>query len=196
MRPETRRRSLIVATLCLVLLGGVAAAPAMAASSWAIHQQHCFPRKYEEHRYIDACWYKYRLTNDGTAVYDYYQFEFFATAGRWTTFGEIVGISLGSSPLSTWAPQTWVDWKPRSDWSGGSCQTINVGISYAGAGLTTNFQQCPDKWDMTKTTTPGKYSIAWLNPLGTSADRELAYSIVVRVPQGRVPGYSLTYTTA
>ena len=48
------------------------------------------------------------------------------------------------------AAQTWDDWSPRSDWTGGSCNTITVSINSPIVGVSASVERCPERWDMYK----------------------------------------------
>jgi hypothetical protein len=175
--------------LCTVIgMQLVFALPALAASSWNQVSAHCFPRKITGGSYIDACRRMFKLTNDGDTAKDYFQLQFYATGGQWTGFDQLTALGLLVQPKTAPA-QAWVDWSPRSDWSGGSCSTTNVGISY-GASLSFSVQRCPETWDITKYATAGKFSEWWYDLGGTGQDREVAFSVVVKVNQGTTPSWN------
>jgi hypothetical protein len=125
----------------------------------------------------------YRLSNDGNASYD------------WFALAHYASMSANAPWVMNWArirayryqssAQTWADWSPKSDWNGGSCGTITVGVALPVGGIGISTERCPQLWDFTKSAngTPPDYSLTWIGP-GTRATRELTFEIAVRVAQG------------
>jgi hypothetical protein len=187
------RRSLRVVIVCLAFFVPqvTSISPAAAASSWNLVDSHCFPFQYfSDGTYIHACWQLHKLTNDGSGTKDYFQLTYYATGGTFGDLGAKIHLMVLLAQPNASPAQQWVDWSPRSDWTGGSCVTYNAGISYAGASFSFFVDRCPELWDMTHFATPGKQQVAWSNPGGTTQDREVALGVVVKVNQGTTPGWA------
>ena len=187
---RTRRRASVgLVVLALVAVQLFEAAPAWAESTWNLVATKCFARKVHagDLTWIDACWQLHKLTHDGSARKDYFQLTYYGTGGP-GPLEDLNALGLRVTPNAS-PTQQWVDWNPKSDWSGGDCQTIDIGISYV-AFFTYTIHQCPDQWGITKGVAAGKFTEAWLNLNGTNENREVGFSIVVKVNQGQRPGWT------
>ncbi|MGH8010770.1 MAG: hypothetical protein ACREQ3_27595, partial [Candidatus Binatia bacterium] len=97
--------------------------------------QLCFAREQNNTGWLDECYKVHKLSGDSSSVNDYFQLEHYATAtsdGPWT----LTNITLESTQSGSSSPMSWMDWSPRSDQDVGNCQSIEIGISVEGAGLT------------------------------------------------------------
>ena len=159
---------------------GVAAGP-----YWQLANSFCWERRsfHNGTIWMDTCYHKHRLINDGSSTYDYFEMHMFAT-----------GASVGKTKtdrltISAWrasgsAAQTWFDWHPRSDVSN-RCQSFAVGVAEP-VPIAYTHQQC-DLWDMTKHTDAGHYTQAYVSPFfgaPINSEREVAFDVSVRVAQG------------
>lgn len=119
----------------------------LAAAYWSRVGAECFARIYDLSVWIDHCYHMYKEINDGSSNYDYYALKRFATMGR---DNSLLKLSEGRirATRSGGASQSWIDWDPRSDWSGGSCGTVEIGVTSPIGGITVPFERCPNEWDM------------------------------------------------
>jgi hypothetical protein len=125
----------------------------------------------------------YRLSNDGSGSYDWFALNHYATAANnepWAlSWARIRAYRSGSSV------QTWADWAPKSDWSGGSCSTTTVGVALPVGGIGVSFDRCPQSITFSRSGNGQSpdYTQTWVGP-GTHGNRELNFEIAVRVTQG------------
>lgn len=161
----------------------------LAAAGWSRIAEKCFARISDGWAWMDHCYHMYKESNDGSSSYDYYALKRFATMGRndpWRLWnGRIRATRSGG------ASQTWVDWSPGSDWSGGSCSTITVSMTSPIAGVSMAVERCPETWDMYKSAngTQPDYHLTWSG--NSTGEREVAFVITVRVAQGGTPSWGV-----
>jgi hypothetical protein len=155
---------------------------------WSLVDNNAFARFQDGKGWMDHAFKKYKLVGETVADKDYYTLEHYATAkskGTWTLARAHIWCQKrdGSSEME------WVDWDPTSDKSGGSGNTITIGISFI-VELTDSFTFC-DKWNMTKYAEAGRFKNTW-EGLAWRSERSVAYMICVSVPQGGYPLWSLS----
>lgn len=86
----------------------------------------------------------------------------------------------------------WFDWSPRSDsTTPSSGQSTTVGVTVCGVSLSQTYTQC-DTWDITKYSEDGRFENKWRGSAYKS-EREVAYIISVKVPEGGWPIWTLGY---
>ena len=162
----------------------------LAAAYWSRVGAECFARIYDLSVWIDHCYHMYKEINDGSSNYDYYALKRFATMGR---DDSLLKLSEGRirATRSGGASQSWIDWDPRSDWSGGSCGTVEIGVTSPIGGITVPFERCPNEWDMWKSPNGEQpdFHVTWRG--NTGQDRELAFEIAVRVASGGSPRWGV-----
>jgi hypothetical protein len=167
-----------------------AAGPGLAG--WKLVGDHCWIDLSRESSYMDVCYHKYRATNDGSATHDYFalnMFTTFATPG----FGLETGDPwIKAWPSSTSPAATWHDWQPRADRT--FCGAVNVGVSVNGFPLSLSGSQC-ETWDITKYARAGEFRNKWTEGLCQTerGERELEFTVAVRVAQGKVPTWSFDW---
>jgi len=165
----------------------------LATSSWQFVQQQCFAREDGAKGWIDSCYKIHQLSGDGDSNYDYYQLEHFATAKSKSPYSLLTAHVASDRDLGS-PPMYWVDWSPRSDQTVGNCQTYQVSVGALGIGIASYHDLC-EKWDITKYADPGKFRNEWKNYFGftISSEREVAYMLAVKVPEGSFPIWVLNY---
>lgn len=92
---------------------------------------------------------------------------------------------ISSSPIvgGSFGAQSWVDWSPRSDYSG-NCRPVGLSVSALGIGLGFSTEQC-ESYHFTKDNPAVNYSLQGTWFVGSNVNRELAYEIAVSVAQGK-----------
>lgn len=135
------------------------------------------------------CGHLYRENNDTSSTKDFYQVNVFGTAkatNPWALSNQTVETVRDPSRSG---PMTWVDWKPRSDASVGSCSTVELGLY----GLAISGNQC-ETWDITfYNTEPGHFKNIWRssNFAIYNSEREVEFTQEVSVPQGNTIWWTL-----
>lgn len=161
------------------------------ASTWDPVADQCFARYHggAPASYMDTCYHLDKLSNDGSASYDYYSLHVFATVSGSTQFLERITSAYVSSVPFASPTQYWFDWSPRGD-SQGSCRTIGLGISYI-ATVTYSHTAC-ETWTLTKWADGGHFKEAWSGG-NTYGAREVAQMVGVKVVQGAWPQWTIPY---
>ncbi len=155
---------------------------------WSLVDNNAFARFQDGKGWMDHAYKKYKLVGETVADKDYYTLEHYATAkskSTWTLSRAHIWCQKrdGSSEMA------WVDWDPTSDKSGGSGNTITIGISFI-VELTDSFT-FSDKWNITKYAEAGRFKNTW-EGLAWRSERSVAYMVCVSVPQGGYPLWSLS----
>ena len=78
---------------------------------------NCFSQISDTWTVLDHCYYKYKLANDGSSSYDWYALHRYGTARRNSPW--VLDLARIRAYRSGGSSQTWADWNPRVDWSGG-----------------------------------------------------------------------------
>jgi hypothetical protein len=163
---------------------------ALASPSWSVTGNNCFTRISDTWAILDHCYYKFRLANDGNSSYDWYALRRYGTARNNSPW--VLDQVRLRAYRSGGSSQTWADWSPRSNWSGGSCSTTSIGISSPIGGISQSFERCPDQVTFSKSAngTQPDYTQTWFG-LGTRDNREVEFEIAVRVKQGGTASFSM-----
>lgn len=156
---------------------------ALAAPSWKFLSNSCYSKVDSPWAVLDHCYYKYKLANDGNGTYDWYALHRFGTAHNNSPW--VLDLARIRAYRGGGSAQSWADWTPRSNWSGGSCSTTSISISTPIAGLSQSFERCPEQVTFTKSAsgTSPDYTQTWFG-LGTRGNREVDFEIAIRVGQG------------
>ena len=163
---------------------------AAAAPSWTFVGNHCYTQTSDTFAVLDHCYTKYKLANDGSSRYDWYALHRFGTARNNSPWvldqARIRAYRHGGSS------QAWADWSPKSNWSGGSCSTVSIGISTPVGGISQSFDRCPERITFTKSANGSQpdYTQTWFG-MGTRGNREVRFEISVRVTQGGTATWTL-----
>jgi hypothetical protein len=161
---------------------------AAAASAWTLVSSFCWNRTWYDGGavWMDTCYHKHKLTNDGSGTVDYFEMHMFATGASKVGLKEkLKSMSIEAWRASGSPAQTWFDWSPRSD-SNRNCQSITVGVTQP-IPMAYSHQQC-DEWDITKFADAGHFRNTWKAPLllePYASEREVAFSVAVKVAQGQ-----------
>lgn len=146
---------------------------------------------------IDWCWEKVKWVNDGDPKNDYYLFTVYGTAmdaadepGFWK---RVHGAVFDVKPRDA-AGLSWFKWSPGGD-RNGDCSSVSIAVAAGPVSVGRDLTAC-ETWDVTKRATAGSLRVEWKGPRkGTSADRELALAIGVKVKQGApVPRFNTDVT--
>ena len=161
-----------------------------AGPTWSFVGNHCFTQISDTWATLDHCYYKYKLANDGSGTYDWYALNRFGTASNNSPW--VLDEAKIRAYRYSGSSQTWADWTPRSNWSAGSCSTVNIGISTPVGGLSKSFERCPEKVTFTKSANGSQpdYTQTWFGRR-TRGNRELNFEIAVRVKQGGTATWTL-----
>lgn len=154
------------------------------SSSWTQVYTNCYGRISDSWSWMDHCTKIFKLSNDGDGSKDYYALQHYATAsGNWPW--HLWWGKISSSPIvsGNYGAQTWVDWSPKSDYSG-NCRTIGLSVTALGFGLGFTTEQC-ESYHFTKDNPAVNYSLKGSWYVGPDTNRELAYEIAVKVNQGK-----------
>lgn len=163
----------------------------MSAPYWNMEEAECFARISNWVGWIDNCYQIYKLIGDTDSQYDYFQLEHYATACSQHLYSLRYAQLTCQRDTQYSSTMYWVDWYPRSDIAASQCSSITLGISVFGVSLSYASQICKSGWDMTRYTDAGKFSNKWYGCVGGS-EREVAYMVCVKVPQGGYPVWDLT----
>jgi hypothetical protein len=155
---------------------------ALAAPAWKFVSNRCFGVVDSPWAVLDHCYYKYKLANDGSSSYDWYALHRFGTANRNSPW--VLDLARIRAYRSGGSSQSWADWTPRSNWSGGGCSTTTIGISTPVGGISQSFERCPEEVTFTKSASGSQpnYTQTWFG-MGTRGNREVNFEIAVRVKQ-------------
>jgi len=161
-----------------------------AGPTWSFVGNHCFTQISDTWATLDHCYYKYKLANDGSSTYDWYALNRFGTASNNSPW--VLDEAKIRAYRYSGSSQTWADWTPRSNWSAGSCSTVNIGISTPVGGLSKSFERCPEKVTFTKSANGSQpdYTQTWFGRR-TRGNRELNFEIAVRIKQGGTATWTL-----
>jgi hypothetical protein len=181
--------------------GGVAMAAegdvqVAAAAYWSWREGLCFSRKWVDSAWLDSCYEINRLINDGSSTVDFYSLEHWAYIGE-TQFGLrhawVEGWRASGSP---W--QSWYRASPGTD-SSGFCRDISVTATVLSATVGSTFQAC-EGWDITKSANGSDVRMKNQWQCNCSfmigGNRETAYTIVITVPAGQYPRWTLGWGMA
>ena len=163
---------------------------ALAAPAWKFVSNNCFGQITDTWTVLDHCYYKYKLANDGSSSYDWYALQRFGTARRNSPW--VLDLARIRAYRSGGSSQSWADWNPRVDWSGGNCSTTSISISTPVGGISKSFERCPDQVTFSKSANGSQpdYTQTWFG-LGTRGNRELNFEIAVRVAQGGTASFAM-----
>jgi hypothetical protein len=161
-----------------------------AGPTWSFVGNHCFTQISDTWATLDHCYYKYKLANDGSSTYDWYALNRFGTASNNSPW--VLDEAKIRAYRYSGSSQTWADWTPRSNWSAGSCSTVNIGISTPVGGLSKSFERCPEKVTFTKSANGSQpdYTQTWFGRR-TRGNRELNFELAVRIKQGGTATWTL-----
>jgi hypothetical protein len=161
-----------------------------AAPTWSFVGNHCFTQISDTWATLDHCYYKYKLANDGSGSYDWYALHRYGTASNNSPW--VLDEARIRAYRYAGSSQTWADWTPRSNWSAGSCSTVNIGVTTPVGGLSKSFERCPEKVTFTKSANGSQpdYTQTW-SGRRTRGNRELNFEIAVRVKQGGTATWTL-----
>jgi hypothetical protein len=161
-----------------------------AGPTWSFVSNHCFTQISDTWATLDHCYYKYKLANDGSSTYDWYALNRFGTASNNSPW--VLDEAKIRAYRYSGSSQTWADWTPRSNWSAGSCSTVNIGISTPVGGLSKSFERCPEKVTFTKSANGSQpdYTQTWFGRR-TRGNRELNFEIAVRIKHGGTATWTL-----
>jgi hypothetical protein len=167
--------------------------------AWQYAGGGCFDVLSSAFGYSVSCYELDRVVSDGTATRDFWALEHWSTTGP--DFNS--GITANAKIYDAWIASTraggspamsWMDWSPRGDRSG-LCQPIGLTVTVLKLPLTGTYEMC-EQWDMTWSSDPGRFRNQWrcgcFFPFGVQADREVAYSVAVSVPNGTWPSWVLS----
>jgi len=163
---------------------------ALASPTWKFVSNNCYTKVDSPWAVLDHCYYKYKLANDGSSTYDWYALNRFGTASSNSPW--VVDLARIRAYRFSGSSQKWADWSPRSDWYGGSCSTVSIGISTPVGGISQSFQRCPDQVTFKKSSSTSQpdYTQTWFG-MGTRGNREVNFEIAVRVAQGGTATFSI-----
>jgi hypothetical protein len=161
-----------------------------AAPTWSLLGNHCFTQISDTWATLDHCYYKYKLANDGSGSYDWFALHRFGTASNNSPW--VLDQAKIRAYRYSGSSQAWADWTPRTNWSGGSCSSVSIGISTPVGGLSKSFERCPEKVTFTKSAngTQPDYTQTWTGRR-TRGNRELSFEIAVRVKQNGTATWTL-----
>jgi hypothetical protein len=161
-----------------------------AGPTWSFVGNHCFTQISDTWATLDHCYYKYKLANDGSGTYDWYALNRFGTASNNSPW--VLDEAKIRAYRYSGSSQTWADWTPRSNWSAGSCSTVNIGVTTPVGGLSRSFERCPERVTFTKSANGSQpdYTQTW-SGRRTRGNRELNFEIAVRVKQGGTATWTL-----
>lgn len=159
-------------------------------SSWTQVGSNCYARISDTWSWMDHCTRIYQLSNDGDGSKDYFALQHWATAAANSPWRLWWG-KIASSPIVTgsYGAQSWVDWSPRSDYSG-NCRPYGLSVSALGFGLGFSTEQC-ESYHLTKDNPAVNYSLQGTWYVGPNTNRELAYEIAVSVAQGKTVAWTV-----
>ncbi len=160
------------------------------SQSWTQVGANCYARISDSWSWMDHCARIFVLSNDGDGSKDYYALQHYATAAANSPWRLWWG-KISSLPIVTgsYGAQTWVDWSPKSDYSG-NCRPIGLSVSALGFGLGFSTQQC-EAYHFTKDNPAVNYSLQGNWYVGPNTNRELAYEIAVSVAQGKSAAWTV-----
>lgn len=168
-----------------------ALAPTVALSQyWAQASSNCYSRISDTWSWMDHCTRVLQLMNDGDGSKDYFALQHWATAsGNWPW--SLWSGKISSSPIvsGNYGAQSWVDWSPRSDYTG-SCRTIGLSVTALGIGLSMSTDQC-ESYHFTKDNPAVNYSLQGNWYVASNTNRALAYEIAVSVLQGKTVAWTV-----
>lgn len=152
--------------------------------SWSFVTSNCYARISDSWSWMDHCTQIYHLLNDGDGTREYYALQHYATAaGNWPW--SLWWGKISSSPIVTgnYGAQTWVDWSPKSDYSG-NCRDVTLNVNAVFVGLSYTAQEC-EQWHLTKANPAVNYTLQGDWHVAYNNARELAYENAVWVAQGK-----------
>lgn len=161
----------------------------MQAEYWSLVASQCFERIDNGYGWMDHCYEMNKLIGETDSQKDYYQLHHHATAKSksvWTLTDAYLSCQRNGG-----STQEWLEWSPGSDVPRPSCGTVGIGVSAFGIGISANYTACPTMWDITKYAEAGRFQNKWVGSAWRS-EREVAYMICVKVPQGGWPVWNLT----
>ena len=169
----------------------------LAAPSWGLVGEACWDRTYWtqvaplRQVWMDTCYHKHKLLNDGFSDRDFFELHMFATGA--SSAGKLKDMTILASKSSNSAAMMWHDWHPGAD-QNRSCQQITVGVS-SPLPIGYGHQIC-DEWDITKFAEAGKFRNIYRAPLffePAFSEREVAFDIAVRVNQGATARWNFNW---
>lgn len=163
----------------------------MQAPYWMLVASQCFARFGGITGWMDHCYQMHKLMGEPDSQKDYYQLHHYATAKGKTIFTlKWAKIECEKHPSSS--TMEWLDWSPRSDQNVGQCIPITIGVSAFGVSISGTFTICKSGWDITKYEEAGKFANKWHGFVWPPSEREVAYMVCIKVPQGGWPIWNLS----
>jgi hypothetical protein len=193
MRPETK------AGAAGARSGVPAPVASRAAPTWVTRETGCLHSLPVDSARLDSCYTISQLMSDGSGTKNYFALRQKGTAYEYEAglrTAWLTAIRPGGSTA-----QTWVDWSPEQSYDD-NCHSIPIGVSYGGASIGSSVVQC-EKWhhDKTCNSCSPYFKSTWdcncwfglsnkeVHPSPIS--RAIAYAILVSVPQGQTPRWTL-----
>jgi hypothetical protein len=172
---------------------GPAAFAVAATPYWDLNNDACFETVRVD-GFMTTCFHLFKLMNDPNGSYDYWTLHMFGTAVNSLANGYgLESAYVYAYRNSSSATMYWYDWDPGAD-SSINCSQIQLGVAYASYGLTFGHTQC-ETWDITRWAGyPGRFKTQWNKGFFyVNGDREAAFEVLVRVPQGGAPIWNLDW---
>ncbi|MBA3687627.1 MAG: hypothetical protein H0W81_02135 [Chloroflexi bacterium] len=164
-----------------------------AVPTWGFWSGSCFSRLNTSAGWMDTCTSFYKLFNDVDGGYDYWDLHLYSSAYAYNNLGYYLTQSYVRSLRSGGATQYWVDWSLKSVHDTG-CQQDSLSVSALGFGLGFGHTFC-EKWSPYKYADAGHMNDTWTKGFfAPTGMRENALTVVVKVPQGGIPSYSIGYS--
>jgi len=165
-------------------------ASVMGAPYPVIVDQWCPYRIENSTGWIDHCYRVSKVYDDGDSIYDHFTLEHWATAkskGAYYLKNARIYCAKKAGSTTTFY---WTDWSPRSDLNL-SCQSISLTVTSGPISISGDIYQACETWDITKYAEAGKFKNEWKGSK-KNTDREVAYMVSVKVPQGKWASWDLT----
>lgn len=181
------------------LAGESRQAAGAATPTWVTRETGCLNSLPVHSARLDSCYTISQLMNDGSGTKNYYALRHRGTAYEYEAGlrkAWLTAIRPGGSTL-----QAWVDWSPEQSYND-NCHSIPISVSYEGASIGSSFVQC-EKWhhDKSCNSCSPYFKSTWeCNCLFGLSNKEvypdpisraIAYAILISVPQGKTPRWTL-----
>ena len=170
--------------------GGAAGRPGMSLTGTLTWQSaYCYSRYTEAMGWFDHCRQFGYIASDGDTSRDHWVLKQYGTC-KSNSGWRMSLCSLSSVRASGTATQYWEDWAPTAD-SSGACRTISISVTAFGVGVSGSYNACETN-DITKGAAAGSFGSAWKGSVASS-ERAVRSQIAVGVPQGQLPGFTLSW---